>query len=219
MPMHDVGPEGPKVKYLIGKSAATSAAIAGFIATMIATVSGLWFPGAKLPQFDFNTLNGYLALGLAYGFANPTQNFIIGGFIHMVDGVIWALIFGLIIHPVLGVLKPLRPMTPTVNVMKGLIWGLALWIISSALWMPLLIGTILGPALTGAPPAGFGLPCGVGAFLTCFGPYGVQAVFTNLFWHMIWGVNLGLLFNPMSASGRGTMASGAETTASAAGTR
>ena len=216
MPMHVGGPEGSNVKYMIGKSAAINAAIAGFIATMIATVSGLWFPGVKLPQFDFNTLNGYLALGLANGFADPVRNFIIGGIIHMVDGIIWGLIFGLIINPVLGVLvKPLRAMTPTVNLVKGLIWGGALWIISSALWMPLLIGTILGPTLTNV----FGLPCGVGAFLTCFGPYGVQAVFTNLFWHMIWGVNLGLLFNPMSASGMGMMASGTGTTASGAGTR
>jgi len=202
MPMHEGGAEAPKVKYLIGKTAGTSAAIAGFIATMIATVSGLWFPGARLPQFDFNTLNGYLLLGLTTGFTNSIQNFVIGGVVHTIDGVIWALIFGLIVHPALGVwVKGLRPMTPTVNLMKGLIWGWALWIISSALWMPLLIGPLFAP-----------IGVGVGPFLTSFGPYGVQALFTNLFWHTIWGVNLGLLFNPMpiskwmSARGMGTTA-------------
>ncbi len=165
---------------------------------MLATVTGLWFPGVKLPQFDFNTLNGRLALG-DLSFPASSTTFIVGGIIHMTDGIIWALIFGLIISPVLGVvIKPLRPMTPTVNLVKGIIWGGALWIISSALWMPLLIVAFLGPTLTGP----FGLPCGVGPFLTCFGPYGVQALFTNLFWHMIWGVNLGLLFNPMRAAGR-----------------
>ena len=51
------------VRFLMGKSAAANAALAGFIATMIATVSGLWFPGVKLPQFDFNALNGRLAFG------------------------------------------------------------------------------------------------------------------------------------------------------------
>lgn len=189
---------GSRVKFLIGKSAATNAAAAGFIATMIATVSGLWFPGVKLPQFDFNTLNGRLAFGDASNFPVPVTTWIIGAIIHMTDGVIWALIFGLIISPVLGVLlKPLKPMTPTANLVKGIIWGGVLWIISSALWMPLLIGTLLGPTLTGP----FQLSCGVGPFLTCFGPYGVQALFTNLFWHMIWGVNLGLLFNPMPATG------------------
>jgi len=85
-----------------------------------------------------------------------------------------------------------------VNLIKGLIWGGALWIISSALWMPLLIG----PIFNLSPLNTFGLPCGVGPFLTCFGPYGVQALFTNLFWHMIWGVNLGLLFSPMRAASR-----------------
>jgi hypothetical protein len=63
--------------------------------------------------------------------------------------------------------------------------------------MPLLIGGLLGPVFTG----GFGLKCGVGPFLTCFGPYGVQALFTNLFWHTIYGVNLGLLFSPTLISG------------------
>lgn len=199
------GESGSSVRFLIGKSAATNAAMAGFIATMIATVSGLWFPGVKLPQFDFNTLNGRLALG-DIGFPSGPNTFLYGAFIHMIDGVIWGVIFGLVISPVLGVLiKPLRPMTPTVNLVKGIIWGGALWIISSALWMPLLIGTLLGPTLIS-----FGLPCGVGPFLTCFGPYGVQALFTNLFWHMIWGVNLGLLFSPTLAapSSRGAWKAG-----------
>src|SRR5437867_12543717 len=116
---------------------------------MIATVTGLWFPGVKLPQFDFNTLNGRLALGdLTFPVSSTT--FIIGGIIHMIDGIIWVLIFGLIISPVLGVLiKPLRPMTPTVNLLKGLICCGALWIISLAFWMPLLVRARLVLTLTG----------------------------------------------------------------------
>jgi len=191
---------GGESEFLIGRSAARSAIVAGFIATMIATISGLWFPGVKLPQFDFNALNGRLAFGDT-NFPLSTQVWEIGAVIHMIDGVIWSLIFGLIISPVLGVVfKPLGPRTPTVNLVKGIIWGGALWIISSALWMPLLIGTLLGPLFTATPPNGFGLPCGVGPFLTCFGPYKTQALFTNLFWHTIYGVNLGLLFNPRPAS-------------------
>src|SRR3989442_13606950 len=90
---------------------------------MVATVTGLWFPGVKLPQFDFNTLNGRLALGdLTFPVSSTT--IIIGGIIHMIDGIILALIFGLITSPVLGVLiKTLRPVTPTGNLVKGLIWG------------------------------------------------------------------------------------------------
>ena len=191
------GDEGSSIRFLIGKTAAANAIVAGFIATMIATVSGLWFPGVKLPQFDFNALNGRLAFGDAT-FPLARDVWVIGGIIHMIDGVIWAVIFGLVISPVLGVLvKPLRPATPTVNLVKGIIWGGVLWLISSALWMPLLIGALLGPTFIG----GFGLSCGVGPFLTCFGPYGVQALFTNLFWHTIYGVNLGLLFSPRVVSG------------------
>jgi hypothetical protein len=194
------GDESSSVRFLIGKTAAANAIVAGFIATMIATVSGLWFPGVKLPQFDFNALNGRLALGDT-AFPNGSisiQTWQIGAVIHMIDGVIWAVIFGLVISPVLGVLvKPLRPATPTVNLVKGIIWGGVLWLISSALWMPLLIGALLGPTFIN----GFRLSCGVGPFLTCFGPYGVQALFTNLFWHTIYGVNLGLLFSPRVVSG------------------
>ncbi|HEY5539413.1 MAG TPA: hypothetical protein VIL58_07740 [Thermoplasmata archaeon] len=192
MPMHEQTTEKPMVKYLIGKSVASSGIIAGLIATQIATVFGLWFTGAKLPQFDFNTLNGYLALGTTYGFTHPAENFLIGGIIHYVDGILWGLIFALIIHPMLGqFIKPLAPLTPTNNFIKGIIWGLALWIISSALWMPLLIGPLLDNV-------GFG---GVGPFLTHFSTFvGYQAVFTNLLWHTIWGLNLGLMFNPVWAA-------------------
>lgn len=177
------------VKYLVGKSGWSSALIAGLIATHVATMAGLWFDGARLPKFDFNSLNGYLVLGLSYGFANPAQNFVIGGAIHYTSGILWGLIFGLIVHPMMGrTVKPLAAMTPTVNYVKGLLWGLTLWIISSALWMPLLIGPLFAP-----------IGVGVGPFLTSFGPYGVQAVLTNLLWHSIWGLNLGLLYNPMPA--------------------
>src|SRR2546428_13006574 len=106
----------------------------------------------------------------------------------MIDGIIWAVIFGLVISPVLGVvIKPLRAMTPTVNLIKGLIWGGALWIISSPLWMPLLIGPIfhLSPLNT------FGLPCRGSPFRTCFGPHGVPAPFTDLFLHQHSRVHLG----------------------------
>jgi hypothetical protein len=184
-------PEAPAVRYLIGKSAGRSGLITGIIATHVATVSGLWFAGSRLPKFDFNTLNGYLYLGLTYGFTHPAEAFVIGGVIHYINGILWGLIFALVIHPTLGKwVKGLAPMTPTINYLKGLLWGWALWIISSAAWMPLVVGSL-------------GIP--VGPFLTSFGTVGVQAVFTNLLWHTIYGLNLGLLFNPtpvrMSTSG------------------
>lgn len=189
------------VKYLIGSSAGRSAVIAGFIATHIATMAGLWFDGARLPQFDFNTLNGLLAFGTSFGFTHPYETFLVGGLMHYTSGIIWAVAFALILHPALGRAVPgFAALTSTNNYLKGLIFGVMLWIISSAFWMPLLIGPLLGPALTSAPPAGFGLDCGVGPFLTCFGGNDYQALFTNLLWHTIYGLNLGLLFNPLPGS-------------------
>jgi hypothetical protein len=182
--------EDSGVKYLVGKTAGVSAVIAAFVATHVATVAGLWFNAARLPTFNFPLLNGFLIFGFTGASGDAT--FVVGGVIHYIDGVLWGLIFALIIHPMLGrFIKPLAPLTPTVNLVKGLIWGVVLWIISSALWMPLLIGGQLG------------IP--VGWFLTSFGPYGVQALFTNLLWHSIYGVNLGLLFSPRSASGASRM--------------
>jgi hypothetical protein len=192
------------VKFLIGRNAGKSAVIAAFIATHVATMAGLWFGGARLPTFDFNSLNGDLALfsasgSLNYSFANPAINFVLGGILHYTSGIIWGVIFALIFHPAIGrFVKPLQPLTPVNNFIKGAIWGVVLWIISSAFWMPLLIGPLLGPVLTGP---GFNYPCGVGPFLTCFGPFGVQALFTNLLWHTIYGVNLGLLFSPTPGTG------------------
>ena len=84
------------VKFLIGRNAGKSAVIAAFIATHVATMAGLWFDGARLPKFDFNNLNGYLVLGLSYGFANPAINFVVGGVIHYTSGIIWGVIFALI---------------------------------------------------------------------------------------------------------------------------
>jgi hypothetical protein len=179
------------VKYLVGKTAGKSGVIAGLVATHIATIFGLWFYGARLPKFDFPSLNGYIYLGLPFGFTHPDVAFVVGGVFHYVDGILFGLIFALVVSPMMGrVIKPLAAMTPTANYIKGLIWGWTLWIISSALWMPLLIGPILAP---------YGAP--VGTFLTSFGPYGVQALLANLLWHTIWGANLGLIFSPRPASG------------------
>ena len=140
------------VKFLIGHNAGRSAIIAAFIATHIATMAGLWFGGARLPQFDFNTLNGYLVLGLNYGFANPAINFVVGGIIHYTSGIIWGVVFALIVHPAIGrFIKPLAALTPVNNYIKGVLWGLALWIISSAFWAM----RATSRALSGVYSAGF----------------------------------------------------------------
>jgi hypothetical protein len=178
------------VKFMIGRSAGRSAVIAGFIATHVATMAGLWFSGARLPTFNFSQLNGLLVFGTTYGFANPFETFVVGGILHYISGIIWAVIFALVVHPALGrAIKPLAALTPVNNYIKGILWGIVLWIISSALWMPLLIDPLFGGGV-------------VGPFLTKFGANGMQALFANLLWHSIYGANLGLLFNPVPASAK-----------------
>jgi len=155
----------------------------------VATMAGLWFGGVRLPQFNFNMLNGWLVLGLT---ADPVQTFVIGGILHYTSGIIWGVVFALIVHPALGrFIKPLAALTPTNNYIKGVLWGLVLWVISSAFWMPLLIDPLFGGGV-------------VGPFLTKFGLNGVQALFANLLWHSIYGVNLGLLFSPTPVTTRGS---------------
>jgi hypothetical protein len=194
--------EGQHVNYLVGKSALVNALLAGFVATYIATISGIWFYGVKLPVFNFPQLNGYIVLGLN---ANPTDVIVVGWVLQMVQGMLFALIFGLVLSPMWGrMFKALAPMTPIVNYTKGVIFGFLLYIISATLWVPLLIGPLL---------AVYNVP--VGGFLSTFGPYGYQANFTDLFWHMIYGVNLGLLFSPSLVSGKRSASTPAATASGA----
>ncbi len=112
------------VKYLVGKTAGKSGVIAGLVATHIATIFGLWFYGARLPKFDFPSLNGYIYVGLPFGFTHPDVAFVVGGVFHYVDGILFGLIFALVVSPMMGrIIKPLAAMTPTANYIKGLIWG------------------------------------------------------------------------------------------------
>src|SRR5256712_2233174 len=161
--MEGEGSSNAGVKYRVGKAGGKGGVIAGLVATHIATIFGLWFYGARLPKFDFPSLNGYIYVGLPFGFTHPDVAFVVGGVFHYVDGILFGLIFALVVSPMMGrVIKPLAAMTPTANYIKGLIWGWTLWIISSALWMPLPIGPILAPSF----PVGFGV--NAGPFLTSF---------------------------------------------------
>ncbi len=195
---HDDSAEG-ETTYLVGRTRLQAALIAAFVATYIATISGIWFYGVKLPVFNFPQLNGYIIMGITA----PNSEVLTAGWIaQTIQGVLFALIFAFVVHPILGhVVKPLRPLTPVNNVIKGVIFGFALYIISAAAWVPLLIGPLLAP---------FNVP--VGGFLSTFGPYGWQANVTDLLWHMVYGVNLGLLFMPLAwVAARGASSTPAST--------
>src|SRR5207247_11464212 len=73
------------VKYLIGRSAGKSAVIAAFVATHVATMTGLWFGGVRLLQFNFIMLNSWLVVGLT---ADPVQTFVIGDILDYTSGLL-----------------------------------------------------------------------------------------------------------------------------------
>src|SRR5439155_24254748 len=92
---------GSGVKYLVGKTAGKSGIIAAFVATHVATTFDLWFYGARLPKFDFPTLNGYIYLGLPFSVEHPDIAFAVGGVMHYIQGLLARLIVAIFVSPVM----------------------------------------------------------------------------------------------------------------------
>ena len=155
--------------------------LAGFLATHFGTISGYWYHGLGLPVQDFPRINGYLFFRAVYG-ADPEAifavsdvvRFLSGWTFHIFTGVVFAFLFVIAIHPWL-------PWRDTVlgNLGKALVWGAVLATLS-ALW--------LGPALLPEFDLGF--------FSWNLGWKGVFAIY---FWHGVWAVILGLIYNPLPA--------------------
>ena len=159
----------PRVK--ISSSKLVTAVVAGFVATHIATVTGFWYGGIGLPNLDFNTFNGILLLPKS----DPQAQFIIGGFFHYLTGISYALVYVYLIHPLI----PL-PSTTLGNLLKGLVFGLVLAIISAGWWVPALF------------------PQFKAGFLTF--NFGYSTFVAIVLWHAIWGLNMGALYNPEPSS-------------------
>jgi hypothetical protein len=151
------------------------ALLAGFVATHIATMTGFWLPGIGLPQLNWPVANGNVVLP----HASETVKFIIGEvFMHGIDGVVFTLIFAIVWFPLMSPLVG-RRVTPAANMAKALIFGLAL-------------GTL---ALGFITPYVYAPHTGAGPFSTGYGWKTVVAVYL---WHIVFGANLGLMYNPMS---------------------
>ena len=169
-----------RVHFFVSESQLVAAFVAAGFATFIATMLGEWFPAFGWTPFSFNTLNGevwaqnWITLS---GFfpvitgtkLSPDFAYSLGAFAHYSQGFLFGLLFVFIVHPNL----PGR-LTQRNNLLKGIIWGLTLWLVSSSLVMPLLYGS---------------------GFL--FSVWGQQNLFYNFVWHAAWGVNIGLLYNPL----------------------
>ena len=145
------------------------AVLAGLVAGQITTVFGIWFHGIGLPDLDWPIANG----AVVDPKASIAVQFSIGEFIHGIDCIVFALIFALFIFPLLG-----KVVTPAANMAKAIFFGLVLATLSAGFLVPYVY----------FPHAGAGV----------FGSgYGWKLVFAIYLWHFIFGVNLGMMYNPL----------------------
>lgn len=146
------------------------ALLSGFVATHVATIFGYWFPGIGLPQLNWPLVNGAVVLPKS----SPVSQFVVGElFIHGMDGVVFTLVFALMIFPMLT-----RNCSPLGNMLKGLGFGLVLATFSVGFMNPYV----------------YFAHEGAGLFTTGFG---WKVVFAVYLWHVVFGVNLGMMYNPM----------------------
>jgi len=144
-----------------------SSLLAGAVATQFATVFGIWFRGFGLPVLNWPAVNGQLIIPTA----SPGVQYFAGAISHFADGVFFALLFALLFHP----LVPLRN-TMLGNLIKALLYGTVLALISAAWWVP----AVYVPHHAGFLSTGLGWKLTFGIFL----------------WHWIYGYFLGTVYCP-----------------------
>ena len=160
--------------------------VAAVGATFFATMFGEWYPAVGWIAFSFNTLNAEV---WATNFKNlagffpvtsgtvvsPDFTYFLGMWAHYSQGIVFGLLFTLLVYPNLpGVMKTGN------NLVKGLLWGWTLFIVSTSFVMPLLYGT-------GFWFQHWGVDFGLGQ---------ANLIFYNFVWHSIYGFVLGIFYNP-----------------------
>jgi hypothetical protein len=146
-----------------------AALLSGFVATHIATVFGIWFHGIGLPNLNWPVANGAVV--------DPTGSipvqFALGEFIHGIDGLVFTLIFALFIFPLFKWTN-----SSGGNMAKALVFSAVLATISAGFLVPYVYDPHFG---AGIFSSGFGW----------------KTVFAIYLWHLIFGVNLGTMYNPL----------------------
>ncbi len=162
-------------------------------ATFFATMFGEWYPAVGWIPFSFNTLNaevwatnfktlsGFFAVTKGQ-LLSPDFTYILGMWAHYSQGIIFGLLFAFLVYPNFP-----GPMRTGNNLVKGLLWGWTLWIVSNSYVMPLLYGTGFWFSTWGTA---FGL--GVG-----------NLIFFNFVWHSVYGFVLGIFYNPLPKDAMG----------------
>lgn len=153
------------------------ALVAGFIAVHLSTVVGFWWPIIGVPKTDFFTFNGVLQVPDA----SPLAQFIVGGWADTVNGVIFAVIFVFLVHPLMP-----GPNSALGNMAKAMAYAMALATFTCLVWVP---GNF--PDLD----AGF--------FSFNLGWKTPLAIFLT---HAIYGIYLGAFYNPLPEATAGAQA-------------
>lgn len=146
------------------------AAVAGVMATWIATIFGFWLNGIGLPQLNWPAANGLVVLPTS----SAAVQFSAGEFIHGIDGVVFVVFFAMFIFPRLG-----RSRTPGANMGRALLLAFVLGTLSAGFLVPYVYYPHVG---AGIWSSGFGW----------------KTTFAIYLWHLGFGVNLGLLYNPLA---------------------
>jgi hypothetical protein len=159
-----------------------ASALAGFIAVQITTLVGYYFIGVGLPQLPWPLYNGVLGLlDTQFKQFNTTGAFFVGQSLHMINGIVFAILFALLAHSKL----PPRGSDTFANLGKGLVYSVILGIISMGFLVPYVY----------APKQGYG-------FFSFYSPNTWKLPLAILIWHLCYGFFLGLLYNPEYRSNR-----------------
>ena len=152
----------------------SAALLAAVVATHMATIAGYWMPSIGLPQLDWNRINGAIYTPKA----SPDLQFLSGGFFHYTDGIVFTVLFVVALFP------HLRWASTTFgNALKGLFYGTLLATFSCLFMIPRVY-----------------FPKGqVGFFSHNLGWKLVLAVYV---WHWVYGLHLGMIYNPTRTDGR-----------------
>ena len=153
----------------VSNSRLATALVAGVVATHVATITGYWYRIIGFPNLDWPRFNGMLL----FPEGSDVTKFVSGAIFHSFTGISLSLIYAYLIHPMLP-----GPNTTRGNIVKALIWGGFLAVVSALIWVPSLF-----PAFN------------PGFFSSNLGWKTVVGIFI---WHAIYGLHLGSLYNPLS---------------------
>jgi hypothetical protein len=154
----------------------------GVIATQLGTYFGYVFPAFGLPVLPWPLYNGILGTTIADGFngavatdgafAVTSDAFFVGHALHFVNGIVFAVLWGVLFR------EDVHRFVKN-NILNGTLYAFIMTIISAGLLVPYAY----------VPEQGYGL------FLF-EGEDGWKLPFAILVWHVIYGIFLGLLWNP-----------------------